>query len=67
MKEKLHNSKVQVTCKYGHHAHLQNDWWDGKEFAWRCELDTVVHLFPVCEQARFALVWCLKGSALHCV
>lgn len=63
----LLRSTVQGTCKYRHQAHLQNDWWDGEEFAWWCELNTVVHLFPVCEKTSFALVWCLKGSTLHSV
>lgn len=58
---------VQITFHYKLQMYLQNNWWDSEEFAWRCELDTIVHLFPVCEQTSFALVWCLKGSALHCV
>lgn len=46
---------------------IQHNGGDGEEFAWRCELNAIVHLFPVCEQTSFALVWCLKGSALYSV
>lgn len=39
--------------------------WNGEEFSWWCELDAVIHLFPVSKQAGFSLVWCLKRGPLY--
>lgn len=43
----------------------QDDGHDGEELAGRGELDSIIHLLPVREQPRLALVRGLEGGSLH--
>lgn len=58
---------MQKTFQREENLCLQYNGWNGEEFARRSELDAVVHLFPVCEEPSFALVWGFEGGPLHCV
>lgn len=46
-------------------GHLQDDGCYGEKLARGSELHAVVHLLPVCEEARLALIWGLKGRPFH--
>lgn len=43
----------------------QDDGHDGEELAGSGELDSIIHLLPVCEQPGLALVRGLEGGSLH--
>lgn len=43
----------------------QDDGHDGEELAGSRELDSIIHLLPVCEEPGLALVRGLEGGSLH--